>query len=152
MQVAISSFIVLPPNPTPPNYLCGLNLGERVARADEQSHLGRHFDQGPRVLYPRHSGCGEPYPICSLQPGEGGAAGSRPRYCLLPGGWGAGGRRAGGLTASSLRGLCQLMSIPSPGRKGEVICILQEEGAQLSRLRPGGREGRGGHRRPVQPV
>lgn len=60
------------------------------------------------------------------------------------GGW------AGGLTAGSLRGLCQLMSIPSPGRKGEVIYILQEEGATavtfLTR-RPGGQraeEGTGG--------
>lgn len=51
------------------------------------------------------------------------------RCCLLPVGAGAGGRRAGGLTAGSLRGLCQLMSIPSPGRKGEVIYILLEEGA-----------------------
>lgn len=49
------------------------------------------------------------------------------RCCLLPGGAGDGGR-AGGLTAGSLRGQCQLMSIPSPGRKGEVIYILQEEG------------------------
>lgn len=49
------------------------------------------------------------------------------RCCLLPGGAGDGGR-AGGLTAGSLRGQCQLMSIPSPERKGEVIYILQEEG------------------------
>ena len=49
------------------------------------------------------------------------------RCCLLPGGAGAG-ERAGWLTAGSLRGQCQLMSIPSPGRKGEVIYILQEEG------------------------
>lgn len=41
----------------------------------------------------------------------------------LVGGW------AGWLTAGGLRGLCQLMSIPSPGRRGEVTYVLQEEGA-----------------------
>lgn len=53
------------------------------------------------------------------------------------GGW------TGWLTAGSLRGLCQLMSIPSPGRKGEVIYILQEEGAAAVPLCPEDLKGRG---------
>lgn len=67
------------------------------------------------------------------------------RCCLLPGGAGAG-ERAGWLTAGSLRGQCQLMSIPSPGRKGEVIYIPQEEGVPaVTSLtgRPRGWGGRG---------
>lgn len=55
------------------------------------------------------------------------------KRCLFPGGAGAG-RPAGGLTAGSLRGLCQLMPIPSPKRKGKIIYILGRQAPQLSPL------------------